>query len=1068
MSKTYSEDRLIEATTMQLLAELGWETANVFQNENFGQNGSIGRDNEQQVILKHHFLKAIKRLNPNLPKVAYLNAYENIFSSDITKSLEQINFEKYQELTAGIAVNYKDDKGKIVKNKKIQVFDHQQPANNHFLAVQQLWVKGRAGMKRRPDVVGFVNGVPLIFIELKAHHIPIKAAYDKNLSDYKDTIPHLLHTNALVILSNGLASKVGSVTSKYEHFNEWKRIKEEEEGAVQLETMIKGVCDKHNLLDILYNFTLFDDSMGKIIKLLARNHQFLGVNKAVAHFKAKKEAYQEGEISPEEAQRLGVFWHTQGSGKSYSMVFLTEKILRNIGGNYTFILVTDRNELDTQIYGTFRGVGAAKDKEAKAKSGEHLKSLLQTDHRYIFTLIHKFNFEEIISNRDDIIVISDEAHRTQGGSLAMNMRKALPNASFIGFTGTPLFKDDELTKRIFGDYVSKYNFKRSIEDGATVPLYYENRGEKLKLDNPKINDDIRAKISEFELDDDQEEKLKRLFAQEYPILTAKKRLKSIANDVIKHFNTRGYKGKALFIAIDKVTAVRMYDYMTEALTGYIQNLEKEVKVIQDEQEQLIAQRNLNWVRETEISVVVSSEQNEVKKFRDWGLDILSHREKMNTRDLEKEFKDDDNPFRIAIVCAMWITGFDVPGLSTLYIDKPLKSHTLMQAIARANRVKEGKNNGLIVDYIETYKALLDALAVYGGGKPKPSPDSDPEDPEDPPVKPLEELEDELNETIEAIESFLKNDCDFILSALSGAKDSLERIKQIQIGSNAVCKTMDTRNKFNVLSREVFKKYKALMPNQLVYKYQAKRDAINAIYSSIQDNVEESDITYEIKQVQDQVNESIATYQAELDKADDHGKKVDLSQLDFDKIKEEFDKLKSNKNIVVKDLEERVKKKLEKMLKNNPLRVDYYERYQEIIDDYNDGKEYTSVKQVFDDLIKLFEELSQEDQRASQEELSEEELAVFDLLKKGKKITDKEKMKLKKAAKNLLLKLQSNEFKVIDWTQKNQTKAAVRKAINDYLYEKLPYPTYEDGDIAVKSELLYNFFETQYSDYGMVG
>ncbi|MCH8533882.1 MAG: type I restriction endonuclease subunit R [Flavobacteriaceae bacterium] len=1067
MSKAYSEDLLIEATTMQLLEDLGWQGANVHHNEQFGEQGCIGRDNQQQVILKHRFLTAIRHLNPNLPETAYLNAYDSIAQSDITKTLVQLNFEKHHQLTEGIPVNYKDEKGKLVRNKKIQVFDHQNPEENNFLAVQQLWVKGRAGMSRRPDVVGFVNGIPLVFIELKAHHIPIKSAYSDNLSDYKDAIPHLLHTNALVILSNGLQSKVGSVTSKFEHFNEWKRINEEDEGAVQLETMIKGVCNKTNLLDLLFNFTLFDDSLGKPIKLVARNHQFLGVNKAIAHFKTKKEAYQNHKISKEEAQRLGVFWHTQGSGKSYSMVFLTEKIFRNLGSNYTFILVTDRNELDSQIYGTYRGVGAAHDKNAKAKSGEHLRELLQTDHRYIFTLIHKFNFEEEISQRDDIIVISDEAHRTQGGSLAMNMRKALPNASFIGFTGTPLFKDDELTKRIFGDYVSKYDFKRSIEDGATVPLYYENRGEKLKLENPQINEDIKSKIEEFDLDDDQTEKLKRLFAQEYPILTAKKRLKSIAKDVISHFNERGYKGKALFIAIDKVTAVRMYNYMTEALSEYIVALEQKVKSISDEQEQLIAQRELNWVKETEISVVVSSEQNEIKKFRDWDLDILPHREKMNTRDLEKDFKDEENPFRIAIVCAMWITGFDVPSLSTLYIDKPLKSHTLMQAIARANRVKEGKNNGLIVDYIETYRALLDALAVYGGGKSNGN-GTDTDGKDEPPVRPLEELEEDLKETIDATASFLKNECDYLLSKLVETEDGLQRLGLIQLAYDAVCKTIDTRNKFNVLAREVFKKYKALMPNTLVYKYQAQRDAINAIYNLIQDKVEDADITYEIRQVQEQVNESIATYQTALEKAEDYGKKIDLSKLDFDKIKEEFDKLKSNKNIVVKDLQERVRKKLEKMLKNNPLRIDYYERYQEIIDAYNDGKEYTSVKEVFDELIKLFEDLTQEDQRATQEELSEEELAVFDLLMKGKKITDKERIKLKKAARSLLEKLQSNEFKVENWTQKNQTKAAVRRVINDYLYTKLPYPTYEDGDIAVKTELLYNFFENHYGDYGRVG
>lgn len=1063
MSNEYSEDALIEQTAIDLLKSLGWQTANVYHNETFGASGTIGRDNIGQVVLKHHFLQAIKQLNPNLPEVAYTQAYEQITKAEASKTLADINKEKYTLLKKGIPVTYKNQKGELVKEKKLQVFNFEKPETNHFLAVQQFWVQGVSGRKRRPDVVGFVNGIPLVFIELKAHHIKIKSAYERNLSDYKDVIPKLWHTNAFIILSNGIESKVGSLTSKFEHYHEWKRIKEEEEGIISLETVIKGTCDKNNLLDIFENFILFDDSVGKVVKLVARNHQFLGVNKAINHFKSLKEKYAESKITKEEAQRLGVFWHTQGSGKSYSMVFLTQKIARQISSNYTFVLITDRTELDDQIYGTYEGVGAAKNKKAKATSAAHLKELLQTDNKYIFSLIHKFNFEEELSLRDDIIVISDEAHRTQGGSFAMNMRKALPNASFMGFTGTPLFKDDELTKRIFGDYVSKYNFKRSIEDGATVPLYYENRGEKLKLDNPKIDQQIKDKINEFDLDDNEEEKLKKLFAREYPVLTANKRLKKIAKDVVEHFNTRGYKGKGLFIALDKVTAVKMYDFITEEWQKYIVELEKDIKTIKDEQEDLIARRNLKWVKETEISVVVSSEQNEIKKFRDWGLDIEPHREKMNTRDLESEFKDENNPFRLAIVCAMWITGFDVKSLSTLYIDKPLKSHTLMQAIARANRVHEGKNNGLIVDYIETYKALLDALAVYGGGNSgKVEGDTTVDEP---PVKPLEELIEDLEETIKATISFLKHDCEFDLGLVVNAEDTVQRIRALSDGYNAICKTQDTRNKFNVLAREVFKKYKALMPNNAIYDYKAQRDAINALYNAIQDQVEDADVTNLVKQVQDVVNESIETYSTALDKVEDYGKKVDLSRLDFDKIKAEFEQLKSNKNVAVKTLEERVRKKLDALIKDNPLRVDFYERYEQIIEDYNLGKEYKSIKDIFDQLIDLFGELNEEEKRSSKENLTEEELAVFDMLNKGKKITDKEKAEVKEAARNLLKKLQENEFKVVDWAEKSQTKAAVRRVINDYLYSKLPYPTYEDGDIAVKTEVLYNFFESQYRDYG---
>ena len=1063
MSKDYSEDQLIEQPCMDIFQELSWETANVYEGETFGKDGTLGRDSEADVILKTRFYKAIQNLNPNLPKQAYDLAYESINSNDITRSIVDINFEKYSLLKDGVPVTYKNDKGEIIKNKRIKVFDFENPTNNNFIAVQQLWMEGKSKRRKRPDVVGFVNGLPLVFIELKGINVKLRAAFEKNLSDYKNTIPKIFHCNAFVILSNGAESKIGSISSKYEHFHDWKRISEEDEGIISLDTIVKGTCEKRRLLDLFENFILFDSSVGSVAKLVARNHQFIGVNKAINHFQTTRQKAKDGIISIEDAQKLGVFWHTQGSGKSYSMVFLCQKILRVLGGGYTFLLVTDRNELDKQIYGTFAGVGAVKDKTARAKSGENLKELLKSDKRFLFSIIHKFNFEEKITDRDNIIVISDEAHRTQGGSLAMNLRKALPNASFIGFTGTPLFKDDELTKRIFGDYVSKYDFKRSIQDGATVPLYYENRGEKLELNNPEINHQIRNAIEEQELDDNQEEKLKKLFAREYPILTSEKRLRAIAKDVVEHFNNRGYKGKAMFVAIDKVTTVRMYNYISEAWQEYLDEHQKAINKITDEQEKLRKQREWQWSKETEIGVVVSHEQNEIEKFEAWGLDIEPHRLKMNTSDLETDFKDENHPFRFAIVCAMWITGFDVKSLSTMYIDKPLKSHTLMQTIARANRVHTDKNNGLIVDYIETYKALLEALAIYGDSGNK----GETTDENNSPVKPLEELIEELNESIKSVEYFLENECKFNLSKIIEAEDNLYKIKHIQEGYNAICTNDETKTKFGVLSRELFKKYKALMPNNVIYKFQPKRDAINALYSMINAKFEQADITHIVKQVQDVVNESIKTLNLELSKIDGYGQKIDISGLDFKKIEEEFLKIKSNKNVAIQTIKQKVKSKLDKLLDQNPMRINFHERYEEIIDSYNRGKDYKAVKEIFEELVVLLSELSEESKRAERESLQEDELLVFDMLCSEKKITDKEKSSVKEAACSLLERLKNNEFKVNHWTEKIQTSSAVKRKINDFLFEQLPYPTYDDKDISKKTELLYNEFKSRYSDYALV-
>lgn len=1059
MSHEYTEDKLIEQTSIDIFKnQLGWDTINVYQGETFGEDGTLGRGSEADVILKRDFITAIQALNPNLPVQAYEAAYDTINESFSIKSLAEINQEKYLFLKDGIPVTFKNDKGEIVRNKKIKVFDFEDPnsTNNHFLAVQQFWIEGKSKRRKRPDIIGFVNGIPLVFIELKAHHRKIKVAYETNLKDYKATIPRLFHCNTFIILSNGIDSKIGAVTSKYEHFHDWKRITEEEKGKISLDTIIKGTCQKARLLDIFENFILFDDSVGTTIKLIAHNHQFIGVNKATQHLQSQLARYKQGFIPKEEVQKLGVFWHTQGSGKSYSMVFLCQKINRKLGGSYTFLLVTDRNELDKQIYGTFAGVGAVTNKKARATDGKNLKELLKSDEKYIFTLIHKFNFDDVITERENIIVISDEAHRTQGGTLAVNLRRALPNASFIGFTGTPLFKDDELTKRIFGEYVSVYDFKKSVEDGATVPLYYENRGEKLKLDNPKINDEIRAAIEAADLDSDQEDRLKQLFARDYPILTAEKRLRSIAKDVVKHFNSRGYKGKAMYVAIDKITAVRMYNYISEEWELYLEERRKEIEKITDLQDHLTQQKEWQWTKETEIAVVISSEQNEIEKFEAWGLDIDIHREKINTRDLEKEFKDEEHPFRFAIVCAMWITGFDVPSLSTMYIDKPLKSHTLMQTIARANRVHEGKNNGLIVDYIETYKALLEALAIYAIGGNKGG-DGKPE----PPVKPLEELIKDLEETINATVSFLQDEVNFELNTVIEA-DGLDKLAAIQNGVEAVYTNDETKNKYSVLSREVFKKYKALIPDAAIYTYKDRRDAINALYSVITDNVEQADITAIVKQVQDVVDKSIESLNIVLEPTEDYGKKIDISGLDFERIEKEFLKL-EKKNTAVQSLKDVIEKKLNSMLSQNPLRIDYYEKYQEIIDLYNTGKEYATIKEIFDQLLDLYKSMSEEQKRSEMENLTEDELTVFDMLGRNKKVSDKEKVEIKDTAKKLLERLKANEFKVDRWAEKVQTASAVRKAITDYLFNSLPYPTYGEQDISQKTDVLFDFFRERYGD-----
>lgn len=1065
MSHEYSEDHLIEKTAIDLFFnQLNWDTVLAYNKESFGEGSTLGRTSKKEVVLKRIFLEKIKEFNPGLPPKAYQDAYEKLTEESITKYLAEINFEKYLLLRNGISVDFINENGEHIKNKTLKVFDFENVEENNFLAVQQLWIEGKSKRQRRPDIIGFVNGVPLLFMELKAAHRKLENAYNDNFTDYKDVIPQLFYYNAFVVLSNGIESRIGSVTGKYQHFHEWKRIAEEDEGIVALDRIIVGVCEKNRFLDLFENFILYDNSLGKAVKLIARNHQFIGVNKAIANILHKEQLYKLGKISLEEKQKLGVFWHTQGSGKSYSMVFFCQKIHHKFTGSYTFLVVTDRNELDTQIYGTFSGIGAVPQLKAgskdslKANSGKHLRELLSSEHRYLFTLIHKFNFEEEITKRDNVIVISDEAHRTQGGSLAMNLRKSLPNASFIGFTGTPLFKDDEITKRIFGDYVSRYDFKRSVDDGATVPLYYENRGEYLELNNPVINDEIRQLLENEGLEADARSKVEKLISREYPILTAKKRLNDIAKDAVWHFCNRGYKGKGMFIALDKLTAVRMYDLISHHWKLTVEQLEKETsKGKYGDQELLEKSRELQWIKETEICVVISSEQNEIQKFQKWDLDIEPHREKMNNQDLETRFKDENDPFRFVIVCAMWITGFDVPTLSTLYLDKPLKSHTLMQAIARANRISEGKNNGLIVDYIESYTALLDALAIYGS-----SGDGGNDDEIEPPVKPKEDLIKELEETLSATELFLEDEVNFDLQELINS-DGLQKLAAMEKAVKAVYTNDETKSKFQILARAVFKKFKALQPDKVLYQYAPRKNAIDVIYTAIEDNVESADVTDIMRKIQNIVDESIENMVAEP--IHNERKIIDLSGLDFNLLEQYFQKTK-NKNAAIQSLKDKVEKQLKQMVERNPLTVDYYKRYQEIIDEYNHGKDEVNIKETFRKLIELVNSFSAEEAETKREGLSDEQKAIFDILRQGKKLEEKEKSGIKEISIQLLEELKNDKLKVDQWSEKTETIAAVYRFVNDTLFTSLPYPTYETEDIDLKTNLVFEHLKHQYYGGGL--
>lgn len=1056
MSYEYSEDGLIEQATQDVLEELGWKVVTAWQNESFGEDGLLGRDNKSEVILSRYLMQSLEKLNPDLPKTVYVQAIEQISQKVADKTLGRINKEKNDLLKNGVPVSYTNNKGELVK-KKLKVFNFIDYTDNHFLAVRQLEVVGEL-YNRRPDVVGFVNGIPLVFFELKAHHTDLRNAYTDNLKDYKDTIPHIFHNNAFVILSNGTDAKVGTVTSPYKFFLDWKRIEENEEGVVSLDTMLRGTCAPHRLMDLFENFLLFDESRGDVVKLMAKNHQYIGVNKVLENVKNIEDL----------KGKLGVYWHTQGSGKSYSMVFLCEKIHRKLGGAYTFLIAVDRTELENQLYDTFSGVGVVNDKHVVAgkKSGitgrEHLRELLSKNHRYVFTLIHKFSIDPekeseypLITDRKNIIVISDEAHRTQGGSYARNMRfHGLPYASYLGFTGTPIIKDEEeLTKNIFGEYVSVYDFKRAIEDEATLPLRYINKGEKLDIENPALDEHMAEILEDENLDEDQQKKLAYLFQKNYPILTSEPRLDAIAKDLVWHFNERGYQGKAMYVALDKPTALRMHKLVTKYWPEYLKELEDRIKNAADQQEAQELQRKYDKVAETEVCVVVSGEQNEVDKFRKMDLDIEVHRKKMVERNLEKEFKDEDNPFRFAIVCAMWITGFDAPCVSTVYLDKPIKGHTLMQTIARANRVYDDeKENGLIVDYGNVYEQLEKAYSVYGEGTKGQGGGKG----EGKPVEQLAELEGELKKAIQEVKDYLKS-VNFNLTDLKNAKP-MEKIGKLKEAADCVCLNETTRTSFEIMARNVFRKYKALYPEEQIKPHIKDFNAIEAIYNLLNQNVKTADVTEIMMELQSLVSDSVVVKENEV--ADKEGVYVDLSTLDFDKLKAAFAKT-PRKNTLTYNLQQAIEKKLQQMLKENPLRLEFYDRYKEIIADYNAGKTLENTVKAFENLNDFIKDLTVEEQRAVRENLEDQEaLAIFDLLREGKELEGKELKQVKKVARETLDKLKTEKLKIERWRESRQITAQVKGMIYDNLLW-LPEDAYTDEDVSLKTVSVYQHIYSNY-------
>lgn len=1061
MPNFLSEDNIEQAMVQRLQYLYGYDMLDCYTRDAADLNDGSGRPDKREVILRDRLKAAAARLNPDIPETAIESALDQVCDQRQAMAMIMGNREVDSLIRDGVRVEFKDSEGRNRK-ERVKLIDFDTPENNRFLAVTQLWIQSTGATAkaayRRPDILLYINGLPLVFVELKNSNVKLRSAYDDNLTNYKADIPQLFLTNAFCVFSNGLETRLGSLSAEWEHFFHWLRPEDEKEKirrdqireqGTSTERFLQGLCPQDKLLDYVENFVIYHKGTQKII---AQNHQFIGVNKGFDKF------LRRGEFGG----KLGVFWHTQGSGKSFSMIFYARKIIRKVPGNYSFLVVTDRDDLDRQIYRNFLNTETVKKADAaQPKNSEQMRDFLGQNKKLVFTLIQKFRWPKgkrypLLSERDDIIVIVDEAHRTQYKTLAENMRAGLPNAQYLAFTGTPLLGRERKTNEWFGDYVSEYNFSQSMDDGATVPLFYKKRVPEVLNQNEDLSDEFYEILEDENLDEAQQEKLERRFATELQVIKRDDRLETIARDLVYHFPRRGYLGKGMLIAVDKFTAVKMYDKVQRLWKADIKALRGEIKRTGDELHKARLQKRLEWMRKVEMAVVVSSENGEEEKFDAQGLDIRPHRRRMEQldehgHDLEYNYKDPEHPLQLVFVCAMWLTGFDAPTVSTLYLDKPQKDHTLMQTIARANRVSSHRINGVekangeIVDYYGVIGRLRKAIKDYGKGN---------DGKDEPPVQDKDKLFTLLIDAIEKARQFCA-ERDIVIGEALAADDVFKQVGLFNEWADTLLTKDEWRQSFKVFENTITALYEACKPEILgdpVVRKVALFQYLRGVLDSI---IEQQDIDSATGKINELLDESLIVDDQKFGqgkekpadwKIEQKGRTWDLSRVDFDKLKEDFKQTKY-KNIEIADLRAFLEKKLQDMLNQNRTRRDFAERLQEIIDNYNAGS--SSADESYAQLVEEMAALKEEERRHVRKGLTEDELEIYDLLCKDN-MTKAEEKKVRLAARALLKRLTEEKPKVLvqDWYKDMQTRLTVRDEVGAVLDEHLPEDSY-DKDLFIQ-------------------
>ncbi len=1060
MKSFISEDD-IEQALVGRLCEQGWTHIACDPSPDKRDDTALtGRESAHQCVLPQVLHEALLRLNPKIDPEQIRTTWQMLCQDYSGADPVETNYRLYKYIREGIRVTTR------VQDKEdfdfIHLIDFEHPEKNSFHVVNQMWIAGHYNY-RRPDVLLFVNGLPVVFIELKNSTVKIEEAYHKNLVSYRKDIPNIFAFNQICVLSNGFETRVGAFNAGYAFYFEWLRANDEKEPVnreqtartgTSIVTLAEGLLRRERLLDYIENFIFFDNKSAKII---AKNHQYLGVNNLIEATRRREEL----------RGKLGVFWHTQGSGKSYSMVYYVRKVQRKLHGNWSFLIVTDREDLDTQIHKTFvRTETVGQKDETQPKNSEQLRDFLRSNKPLLFTLIHKFGYDRqqrypLLSDRNDIIVLVDEAHRTQYKQLAENMHAGLPNANYIAFTGTPLLGSKRLTNQWFGNYVSEYNFAQAVEDKSTVPLFYSRRVPEVGLQNNFLDDDVVDIIEEENLNDREQQLLENSSSRILEVIKREERLDKIARDIAHHFPRRGYLGKGMVVSVDKFTAVRMYDKVQHYWTEEKKALVAERNETTDPAKRQELTERIRFMDTTEMAVIISAENDEAKRFADHGLNITPHREKMNAispdgLDIEDRFKKADDPLRLVFVCAMWLTGFDVPSLSTLYLDKPMKGHTLMQAIARANRVCEGKTCGLIVDYVNVFKYMRQALSDYAST----------DGTDDFPAKDIDQLLRNLDAAIEQTDQYLRIE-GISMAAVVAETDTLTRLDMLRHAYNTLLEKDETKERFRVLSNTVINLYDASKP-EVVEKHWS-----NDLYAPIAylngllcNQIDDEKLLRARKKMASVLDSSVSATTSEhrAGYVIHQGKVIDLSRLDLDGLRKELNAT-PYKALEVADLREYIEKALQQMINKNCTRIAFSERYRAIIDRYNAGG--SENEDYYEKLLQLIDQLRTEQSRAADMGLTEEELEIYDLLIQGRKLTREEEQKVKLAAKNLYTRLtaEKSDIMVVDWYKDEQPKQQVLNIITSTLDADLPQSYDKPAFDAKRHLLLSHFIDMAVQGYG---